>query len=325
MTFNDYFLKESGQLQGSVKQWLSTNGYVVHATDSIERLVSILQNGLNPGTQMSRSEGQGLESGPYVLVYPGKAVIGRSVDYRPGDMTHTKTRGKPVAIIFDDGHFCDKPTIKELEAKHERLLAAYEAAKGTPKEDRAYRAWINVSDEYFDALENPNYQPACGDDYFKEMVNAVHRFNIPTYKMDYNDELDGFVFKESYTKIGKLTEDNEEQFDAHFQELMRKREYFFAHPEEFPAPPENEVSKQFEKDDIVQVLMDVADMPDRWGDEYLARNRDKLPKKGATGIVIGKRADGPTPEEVQVLIDFTKGTGGPISLSANYLKVVYRP
>lgn len=195
MTFREYFLKENA-LQGKVRDWIRKNGYVVHATDSMENLQSILASGLRPGTQMSNSEGQGLESGPYVLVYPGKAVTGRGVDYRPGDLTHTRVKGKPIAIIFDNGHFCDIPSIEELEKRNDIAMAEYEKTKelGGRAGERAYQKWIRISDEYYNALENPNHSAKCGDDFFKELLVVAQANGIPAYKMDWDDELDTFKF-----------------------------------------------------------------------------------------------------------------------------------
>lgn len=114
----------------------------------------------------------------------------------------------------------------------------------------------------------------------------------------------------------------QDEFSKALGDLMAKQKYFFDHPEEFPAPPENEISKQFQKGDLVKLQINAADIPDRW-EGY--SEIDKLPKAGAVGEVIGKRADGPTADEVQVLVDFTKGTGDPISIPASTVKVVYRP
>ncbi len=125
-----------------------------------------------------------------------------------------------------------------------------------------------------------------------------------------------------YRTIGDSVEGD--NFEKDFDKLKGKQDYIYSHPDEFPAPDENDISQQFQKNDLVRVNVNVADIPNRWPHASQERLMS-LPKKGIIGRVVTKRADGPTADEVKVLVDFSKGRKDPIALPASVLTVVYRP
>lgn len=220
-SFQRYFTKNK------VRDYLRTNSYIVHGVDDLETLQNILATGLRPRTQISNSEGQGLDSGPYILVYPTKAKKGgHEVDYRVGDYLGATVKGKPVLILFDVGALMDLPPIETLETRFEQafnqrleyakqkyptsiVLDQRPDSRGEKVDwkilgdlggyqDQSFkrldRIVDNASREYFDALDKENYKAKDAADYLKELQAIVAPYKIPIKQMDYDTNTDDFVF-----------------------------------------------------------------------------------------------------------------------------------
>lgn len=207
-----------------VRDYIRTNNYRVKGIDNLEDVKNILETGLRPGVHMSNWQGQGIGSGAYLLVYPGHKFQGTEVTYRPGDFTGASVKRKPLLIVFDVDEIMDRQPIEELErryiaahnemeayvmsfypgvmtGKHESGAAQYDwkkffdAGGGNDRKFKLIERKVeNTSRDYFDALENENYQPKTSVDYFNELKALAAQHHIPVKKMRFDDSVDDFVF-----------------------------------------------------------------------------------------------------------------------------------
>lgn len=213
-SFQRYYSKSK------VRDYLRTNQYIVHGVDNLETLKSILASGLRPRTQISNAEGQGIDSGPYILVYPTKAKRrGHEVDYRAGDFLGASVHGKPIVILFDVGELMDLPPIEVLEkgyeASHDKLIeyvrTKYPTAIGPDGKvdwkifgelegfsDRAFKLLETknrrASDDYFAVVDDENYKAKDSADRLKELQEIVTPYKIPIKQIDFDSSVDDYVF-----------------------------------------------------------------------------------------------------------------------------------
>lgn len=211
--------------RNKVRDYLRTNHYVAHGVDNLETLRKILETGLRPKTQISNADGQALDSGPYILVYPNKQKIGGElVDYRPGDYLGARVKGQPIQVLFDVDELLDNLPIEQLEARYTKmsdLLNAYvqqhyPTAISDGKidwtkfgelggfNDRRYKNFDHqqryAGNEYFAALENEEYRAKDSGDHFNDLVAVTAPYKIPVKKIEFDDEVNDFVFVRVPTK-----------------------------------------------------------------------------------------------------------------------------
>lgn len=206
--------------ENKVRDYLRTNEYIIHGVDNLKTLQSILQTGLRPRTQISNADGQGLDSGPYILVYPSKAKRGgHEVDYRVGDYLGASVQGKPKMILFDVGELLDLQPIEVLEQRYEathnklneHVRTKYPTTIG-PDQKVDWKAFGDLggfddktfkqielknrraSDDYFDALENENYKAKGAPDHLKELQEIVAPYKVPIRQIDFDSKVNDFVF-----------------------------------------------------------------------------------------------------------------------------------
>ena len=82
-----------------------------HGTYDIDAVVSIVNDGLREGSNISTSEGQ---ASSYPIILEFGPVKGKPVDYHPGDSVAQESP-KPTAIYIDRGEFRESKSVAEVE------------------------------------------------------------------------------------------------------------------------------------------------------------------------------------------------------------------
>jgi hypothetical protein len=143
---------------GNLRMLEAAPDEILHGTDSFEKALSILKEGVHPG----HAGAQATEY-PIILGYPRSAMVrGKEISYRPGDYTHGGITGKPRRVAMDPDEFMHIRTQDEIFDEMERRLKVLEDEGIAPENSEGdviiRRLWREIDDLDLHGALNPEQQ-----------------------------------------------------------------------------------------------------------------------------------------------------------------------